>query len=80
MENGSRRMAHGDPRPTHTETHDPHAHHHFDESSDRIFSGFFQEEVVLLLTYVTDFCRVGGIVYFHGELPPAIFNFQARAS
>ena len=43
----------------HTETHDPHAHHHH-ESSDRLFfSACFNEAVAQHVTYVTDFGRVG---------------------
>ena len=55
----------------HTETHDPHAHHHH-ESSDCLSSGLLYEAVVV--TYVIDFCRVGRVVYpSPGATPP---NFQ----
>ena len=57
----------------HTETHDPHAHHHH-ESSNRLFSAFFYEAVVQHVTYVTDFCRVGRVVYPSWRTTPR--NFQ----
>ena len=63
----------------HTETHDPHAHHHH-KSSDRLFSGSVYEAVVKHVTYVTDFCSVVELYTLYGERSPAIFNFQARAS
>ena len=73
MENHRMRMAHGDPRPD--------AHHHH-EGSNRRFSGFFDEVVVVQhdTYYVTDFCRVGKRVFsLHGERPPAMFRHGRRS-
>ena len=58
----------------HTETHDPHAHHH--ESNDRLFSFLFYEEVVQHVPYVTDFCRVGRVVYPSWGTTPRNFQFS----
>ena len=59
-----------------TETHDPHAHHHH-ESSDRVFSGFFYEEVAQHVTYVTDICRVRRrVVYPSWGTNPRNFQFS----
>ena len=68
MVNRSRRMAH--------ETHDPHAHHHH-ESNNRLFFRVFYEAVVHI-TFVAIFVELVELYTLHG--PPAIFNFQARAS
>ena len=72
MENHSKRMAHGDPRPARA------------PSSREQRSSFVRafHEAVVLVTYVTEFYRVGRVVVYtpHGERPPAIFNFQAQAS
>ena len=51
MENRSRRMAHGDPRPARTPSSRG--------QRSPFFSRFFNEGVVKHVTYVTDFCRVG---------------------
>ena len=70
MENHSKRMAHGDPRPART------------PSSREQRSSFFLDfyEAVAQVTYVTNFCRVGRVAYpSWGTIPPAIFNLQARA-
>ena len=45
----------------HTETNDPHAHHHH-ESSDRLFFSIFYEAVAHD-THVIDFCRIGRVAY-----------------
>ena len=57
MENRSRRMAHGDPRPART----PSSR----EQQPFSFSEFFYEAVVhhVLLTYVTEFRKVVRVVY-----------------
>ena len=59
------------------ETHDPHADHHH-ESSDRLFSGFFYEAVVKHVTYVTDFCRVGRVVYPSWGTTPRNFQISGK--
>ena len=61
----------------HTETHDPHAHHHH-ESSDRLFFRvFFHEAVVQHVTYVTDFCRgCRKVVYPSWGMTPRNFHFS----
>ena len=69
MENHSRRMAHGDPRPARTPS----------SRGQRwsFFSGFFKEGVVQHVTYVTDFCRVGRrIVYPSWGTTPRNFQFS----
>ena len=70
MENHSRRMAHGDPRPART----PSSRGQRSSS----FSGFFNEGVVKHVTYeVTDFCRVGTRVYPSRGTTPRNFQFSA---
>ena len=53
MENHSRRMAHGNPRPARTPS----------RKQRSSFFGDFHEAVVQHVTYVTDFSRVGRVVY-----------------
>ena len=61
----------------HTETHDPHAHHHHD-SSDRLFSGFSYEAIVQHVTdVVTGFCRVCGVLYPSWGTTPRNFQFSS---
>ena len=66
MENHSRRVAHGDPRP---------AHHH--ESSDRRFTGIFCEAVVQHVTYVTAlFVGLARVAYRSWGTTPLNFQFS----
>ena len=57
------------------ETHGPHAHQDH-ESSDRLFSRVFYEAVVQHVTFVTDFCRVGRVVYPSWGTTPRNFKFS----
>ena len=60
----------------HTETHDPHAHHHH-ESSDRPFSGSFTRQwynMLLTSLIFVDFAEE--LCTLHGERPAANFNFR----
>ena len=69
MENHSRRMAHGDPRPARTPSSRG--------QRSSFFSGFFNEGVVKNVTYVTDFGRIGmkACIPLMGNEPPQ-FQFS----
>ena len=70
MENHSRRMAHGDPRPARTPS---------SREQRSFFFIFFHEAIVQHVTYVTDFCRVGRAVYpSWGTTPPHFSMFRDR--
>ena len=73
MENHSKRMAHGDPRPART----PSSR----EQGWSFFQGFLNEAVVQHVTYTSLILveLVEELYTLHGERPPEIFNFQARA-
>ena len=67
MENHSRRMAHGDPRPARTPS---------SREQRSPFSSFSYEAVVQHVTYITDFYRVGRVVYPSWGTTPRNFHFS----
>ena len=68
MENHSRRSTHGDPRPART----PSSR----EQRSSIFQGFL---MFLMSLIFVELVLIEELYTLHGERPPAIFNFQARA-
>ena len=71
MENHSRTMAHGDPRPARTPS---------SREQRSSFFSFFYEAVVQHVTYVTGACRVGTVLYPSWGTTPRNFQFSGTGA